>query len=400
MKFKFSVLLVFFCLIFIPVCGEENIDYFTRGLNSYYGGNIDKALSDFEEVLKKSPDNHEALFYKAQILSKKGETSRGVEVLKKAISLKPARVFYLYKLAEFYSILKDNENLLKLWQDIKNLKPLDPGPYYAMADIYESQGKLSLAIAELESVFPVETQVSAKIFYRLGKLYFKINNPDKALYYLNKSLALEPDNMEIALFLGNLYYKQGNLGMASTYYIKLINADPYRVDIHRRLAYIFYRQGDLNNSAIHFGKVAKLEPEKFENHYNLGCIYYYTANYEGAIKEFALALEKDPSNYLCHYNLGCIYFKAGNYDNALKKFSQVVELKPDDNVYLYALGAIYYVRKEYEKAFEAFGRIKYKDSFSSDGYIKEGITYRDKGLVDIPIRDFIIPEEDREFLKN
>ena len=391
LRFKIYTLLFFltFLIFSSPSFSEE--DNFTKGLGYYYSGDLTKALEAFETVLKGSPPNPEALFYKAQILSYKGQTLQAIEVIKKAVNAEPDNLFYTYKLAEFYGLVKDDASAISIWQDIKSKLPGETKSYYELADIYEKQGKLSLAISELEEVLNVETQASVKVFYRLGKLCLKIGNEAKGIYYINKSLEFEPENLDILLFLGNFYYENGNYSNALNYYKGVINTDPYRIQIHRRIAYIYYMRKDYKNSAVHLEKICRLEKDRIKNHYNLGCIYCQTANYEGAIKEFSRVLEKTPEDGSSHYNLGCIYFKTGNYDNALKKFSRAVELSPHDSRYLYALGAIHYLRKEPEKAYEIFKLIDYKNT---SFYIKRGVTYRNKGMADIPFLEIDFLKEE------
>jgi tetratricopeptide (TPR) repeat protein len=369
----------------LPVCIQAKTDYFYTGLNYVYSGNATKALEAFDKVLSEEPNNHQALFYISQILKEQGKTGKSIAVLEKS-SISPAiRLFYLYKLGILYLITGEKGISINIWKDKKTFS-CRCDTYYNLSDIYHSQGNMAESISELEEAIKILPQVSPKLLCRLGLFYLEKNEINKGMDYLDKSFLMEPDNLETCLSVADVFYKYGIFSRAANYYSKAIGIDPYRVKVHRRLASIYYLRKEFNNALVHFEKIAKLLPKEPSSYYNIGCIYYLKGDFDKAREQFIKSVELSPSNGKYHYNLACIYFKLGNYDSALKEFSQAVKLSPSSEKYLYGLGCISYLMKDTENTLKDFESMS-GNKTDPDSYLAKGITYRDKGRIDISIED-------------
>lgn len=135
----------------------------------------DLAWQQAEQALLEHPDDHRLLYTRAMIADQKGDLEQLERDLRTIIAQDPKHSIALNALG--YTLADRTERLdeaLQLVQKAHELDPQDP--------------------ATLDS---------------LGWIYFKLNQPEQALKYLEQSLAAYPD-AEIAAHLGEVLWTQGD----------------------------------------------------------------------------------------------------------------------------------------------------------------------------------------------
>ncbi|MEW6088060.1 MAG: tetratricopeptide repeat protein [bacterium] len=139
-------------------------------------------------------------------------------------------------------------------------------PFQAMFEIPEKEEFFSKSpevgdnIKELEEIVKTDT-TQALLYYKLGTLYAKQENWDKALQNLAMSVAINPYNPGPFNNIGNIYFTIGNLDLAIKSYQQALLADPNHADSHFNLAYAFFKTGKLNEAVKELDIVLKLEPD-------------------------------------------------------------------------------------------------------------------------------------------
>ncbi|MDD5772929.1 MAG: tetratricopeptide repeat protein [bacterium] len=115
-------------------------------------------------------------------------------------------------------------------------------------------------IGELEEIIKKDT-TSADLYYKLGTLYAKQENWDKALENLIKSVNIDSNNPGPFNNIGNIHFTLGNIDLAIQAYKQALSIDPNHVDSHFNLAYAYFKTGKLNEAVKELDIVLKLEPE-------------------------------------------------------------------------------------------------------------------------------------------
>ena len=137
---------------------------------------------------------------------------------------------------------KDNEAIppLKTAQKLLPSYGGTPNPYQILAEIYQKQGKEKERIAELEKWVAVQ-QHAFRAAYQLAQAKIKRNNPKKALYYLQRTLDVNPYHVETHKDLATISLKQGNYPQAIRQYkilVALENTDPAKAKTDLADAYL------------------------------------------------------------------------------------------------------------------------------------------------------------------
>lgn len=136
---------------------------------------LDLAWQRAEQALQELPDDHRLLYTRAMVADQKGDLEQLERDLRTIIAQDPKHSIALNALGYTLADRTDRyEEALQLIQEAHELDPKDP--------------------ATLDS---------------LGWIYFKLNQPEQALKYLQQSFAAYPD-AEIAAHLGEVLWAQGD----------------------------------------------------------------------------------------------------------------------------------------------------------------------------------------------
>lgn len=209
----------------------------------------------------------------------------------------------------------------------------------------------------------------ADIFNALA-FQLAFSNPDSALYYVNKALAiseqhLKPNNEEERTkFLSARSFSFHNLGVI--YY--------YEGDDENALNYYFKAQEIRNKLSKEHPYLTKYKNDLADTYNNIGIVYKHKGEYEKALeyylKVLAIYEEINKSNTgdfssktglgAAYNNLGLVYTTIGNYSEALQYHLKSLKIKEDIGdksgiAYSYNnIGIVYEYKEDFDHALEYY----------------------------------------------
>lgn len=135
-----------------------------------------------------------------------------------------------------------------------------------------------------------------EMWYLLANLSQDISNDDNSIFFLKKSISLNPEFDKAHYNLGNIYLKQYKYNSA---------INEYKLAIKYKKDFPFY-------------------------YYNLGCAYLGLKEYEGAKVAFkkAIALKADEPSF--YYNLALVYKRMRKEKEALKALDSYNKLSEEE----------------------------------------------------------------------
>ncbi|MFH0827599.1 MAG: tetratricopeptide repeat protein [Candidatus Omnitrophota bacterium] len=175
----------------------QNISIFkSLGILYLQRKNFERAESTFKFIIGVSESDSEAHFYLANSLDEQKKRDAAVKELKSAINIKPDYHQALNYLGYLY--VEENKNFTEAEKLIKKAVEIEPenGAYIdSLGWLFFKQGKIKEAIKELEkAVLLLEDPV---IFDHLGDAYSKIKDFSTAKDNWEKSLKLEPNQVQV-----------------------------------------------------------------------------------------------------------------------------------------------------------------------------------------------------------
>jgi tetratricopeptide (TPR) repeat protein len=183
---------------------------------------------------------------------------------------------YLKKMAgmpEYRS--RANELLLRALEDCNvaiKLKPTHAKAYENRQNIYLLLKRDSLAMSDADSLIKYEPQ-NSHAFYTKGVVYMRFNNPDSALFWFNKSIAINPNADWVLNNRGSLLFnnfQRYNEALAD--FTKAIGLNPQgEYFYHRSLCY--FKIGDVakaKSDALTAIEKGALLPQQYKEMLQLG----------------------------------------------------------------------------------------------------------------------------------
>jgi Tfp pilus assembly protein PilF len=78
---------------------------------------------------------------------------------------------------------------------------------------------------------------------------------------LQKSIKLEPDNLQTRLLLANLFTSQGEYGKAQKEYDEILNMDPSNIEARYYLAGVLANQNRIDDALLAYQKILDVNPK-------------------------------------------------------------------------------------------------------------------------------------------
>jgi protein O-mannosyl-transferase len=130
----------------------------------------------------------------------------------------------------------------------------------------------------------------------LGTVYlFFDKNPDSAIFYLDKAVAMKPDLIPAWVNLGMSYREKGQYDKAIECYNTILKRRPGEIRAYFALANIYNDMGDFNRALKMNEDVIQKYPELDMPYINIGNYYIQRGDTATAVKNFETAMAKRPT---------------------------------------------------------------------------------------------------------
>jgi len=350
-------------------------------------GNIEKAVTKYEDIVKNHPDCGVAYFELANISNNKGLIYQSINYLKKAYQVDSLNKYYVQALSQLYQVTGRYDSTTYLCERLIQMDPDDLDNYNNLASnyIYANNVKKSIdTYNRAEKRFGISEDFVLEKY----KLLLSIKDTVQAIKEIEKLTKKFPKEQNYLAVLAKLYHDKGNYKKAENYYLTIEKINPSDPYIHITLS-DFYKER--KNPKKAFEELKKGFSSKtldsdfklkvFEQYLNdtinpflnpkdadeLSDIIYQThptdlkailvrgnslfihKKYQESKGYFAKALKIDSLNiYALDY-----YIRSNLILNDTTKLepylTQAIRQLPNNTYYFYFLGSIFFSEKKYEK---------------------------------------------------
>ncbi|MBW2631032.1 MAG: M48 family metalloprotease [Deltaproteobacteria bacterium] len=142
---------------------------------------LDSSLRYFQNVLKKDPNNPDALYGLAVIQEKLGKTMESFSNFRRALLLSPDDADILRDLGISYFNLGNTSDAIEALQKARSIDEKDADTILYLGRSYDTAGDYNAAL-ELYKEFMKKNPDDIPIYHNLAMLYGKINIPGKSHY--------------------------------------------------------------------------------------------------------------------------------------------------------------------------------------------------------------------------
>ncbi len=160
-----------------------------------------------------------------------------------------------------------------LQKTIKDHERPSPALYTLLASLYMEQGLFQDGYSTLDTALSVHPR-STKILFEYGLLLEKENKREAAIQWMQKILELDPDHADALNYIGYTWADLDiNLEQALLYIQKAVALKPQNGYIRDSLGWVHYRMGEFDKARKEINEALKMEPDDPYIYEHLGDIY-------------------------------------------------------------------------------------------------------------------------------
>ena len=199
--------------------------HYNLGLAYFHLREYRSAIGSFEEAQSQEPSLKEVLLPLGQAYSAIGDTNLSVTTFQSA---------------------------LEHGSDLK--------VHVALAEIFESQGEIDLAVEQYMKVTAVDS-TAFQVWYKIGILYETDGKPKEAIAAFESALSVGEGEVGLMLRLAGLNANGENLARAESLYRQVLEADPTHALAHFNLGLILDRTGQSEAAIEAYVTAIQLKPD-------------------------------------------------------------------------------------------------------------------------------------------
>ena len=213
-------------------------------------------------------------------------------------------------------------------------------------------GRLEEASALYEKILQT-TPDHVDALYLLGVIAHQNGQPDRAIEFMGRSLAVVPDQARCYNILGLNLKALGQADQAELSFRRAISLDN-SAEHHNNLGVLFREQERLDEAMAAYQQALARDARHAATHYNLGNVYRAKSEFGAAAESYRRAIEGDPAHWRAHCDLGDVLQTLGQFEAASAAYRRSLELNPAQPGAWYAAGCAESARKDYVIAAACF----------------------------------------------
>lgn len=357
-------------------------------------GELDKAITEYEGLIRAAPDNPQFVFEECDALIQRGDRVRALKLLGELEARGNSDEEILSRLADFYGRIGENEKSLRVLTRLAGVGTNDPSHLVDLGDRYFQDGNTALAVTTWKRILTTITP-RARALSALGDVYLEHDMTADALTVLREAVSLDPTNAPYRKQLASGYerahsYKEARVlwqdlaerakktndktlaREARTHMVSLwglervidaqvaplstaFKLNPPDIEAGRTLAEVQIHLRKLPDAETTLRRVIQLAPGDSDSYLALERVLVQESKLQEAIAVLEKLVVVEPKRARELYQRMAQYaLQTYHDDDAIKYAARAVELNPDDAEGHRKLGEMYRSRQDTEHAITEF----------------------------------------------
>jgi tetratricopeptide (TPR) repeat protein len=332
-----------------------------------HNDNIDNAISNYRSLLLTKDSSLESTSALGFLYMRKQDFDGAGKIFYDIIKSDTVKVETKLDICSWVYFREESEDAIslakKLYEQITITHPKDSRAFMYLSALYAREDSIDMAekiftkFIENEKENPVTNKASL-FATEVGRVCLSNNNFEKAVFFLEKTKDLYPNDLFLLFYLGFAYSQVGNRNASIPCLENALSLNPPKevaLDIINQLGMNYEEMQNHSKSDSLYEIGLKLDPN---NHLILNNYSYSLSErnlqLEASEKMSRRALEFEPENSAYLDTYGWILFKLGKHDDAIRYIKKALELRDaigeDGSVLNEHLGDIYFEIGNKEKA--------------------------------------------------
>jgi len=293
-----------FVLTVLPLSAQGD---FQKGISYYKQGQYQKAIGEFEQIVKDNPEYEAGYRVLGDSYLKVKDFQKAAQAFDRALELKDSNFvsYYGAAVAEF-NLTQYRKCATTLLRGEKYAKtPREQYQVYQLrGSAYYSMGRFEQAVADLEKAISIQ-RGGAKETLQLGIAHYQLGNMAEARRYLELAASLNPNSAEAKRFLSRTQYAEAVTAIQEAKYPRAI-----------KILQEFIGEN----------------PDDGEAWYNLGLALLFSEDFEAAERSLKRSAELSPDSWEIFDRLGYLYEKENRFQDSLGNYRKALKLHQDPRI--------------------------------------------------------------------
>jgi len=362
-------------------------DVLTAAIEMHRSGQLGPASQLYQKVLAREHENAEALHLLGVLHHQQGHHARAIELIGRAVALRPNSHIYHANLAEAYRALGDFERAVGCCRAALAIWPNYPEALCNLGAALQALGQSTEAVEQLRRALELRPNFVVA-HSNLGIALRDVGQKDEALEHFRRAVELDPSFAPAQTNLGQTLLDKGqaeealppcqeavrldpnsavlhhNLGNvlrvlerlvdAKVSYLEALRLDPKLALSNAHLGLVLQRENQLSDALVWLKKAVELEPDKVDYWQWLAELHDEMEEPSEAIPCWERVIALDPDRAQAHLSLGWALQDESRFTEAREQYDVAIQLQPDFAAAYLNLGGLHEELGDLKAAEEAF----------------------------------------------
>jgi tetratricopeptide (TPR) repeat protein len=203
-------------------------------------GEFDQAQDLLMKIINEDAENIDAIFLLANIYHMKGKIGFAIKGFQKVLQLKPSHTDAAISLSVIYNDIGKYEEARLIFEK-------------ANENVKRNQDKVSFTDPHINKKFAMK-------HLELAEMYLSYNRYDEALFEFEKTVKLDPENLDFRVRVAKVYAKKGFISKAFDELKKLKNENPNFLAARIALGVLYFGHGNIIEAQNEWEKILVKDP--------------------------------------------------------------------------------------------------------------------------------------------
>jgi len=316
----------------------------------------------YDAILAQDPDQPDALHLFGVLHQQNGYFARAVELIGRAVALRPQSAAFHANLAEAHRALGQHQQAIDCCQAALRLQPDFPEAANNLGLALHALGRHAEAVEQFDAALALRPDFAAVqnnrgtsllalgktaeaveayraalqldpalalAYANLGQLLVDQGQLAEGLYHCQEAVRLKPDLPAAQNNFGNVMRALERWTEARAAYTEAIRLEPDLAIAHANLGLTLQREGCLGEAVVHLRRAAELAPEDATVWQQLADAQGLADDWAAAIPSCERRVQLKPEDADAHNSLGWAFQSDGRHVAAEAAYRRTLELQPD-----------------------------------------------------------------------
>ena len=318
---KFKVPSVGRSIYMQPLNKRQSLGCFFNNLGNSYSNRGDdaEAILAFEKAVYINPGLAESQMNLGNLYLRGGRAEEAIKRYRLAAEINPYDAKIFSNLGNAYGQLGWLNEAIGVYSQAIVLDPNYVDAYTNLAIAYADAKFYNKAVEQLNIALDLNGGRDAVLYGRIGDVYCRMENFEKAKHYFERALKLNP---RYAYGYYGLGYCLGQLELderALSAYERASSLDPEMTSALSMAGNIYFERGDFALAAKKYEKICELLPQSADMRFNLAITYARNEEWAKAASEYERVVKLNGKMADAQKGLCVAYYQLEEYEKAWKQ---------------------------------------------------------------------------------